>query len=597
MPAPLNKVERIKQEKDGLDVLADIYRYAETGYASIPEDDFDRFKWYGLYRQKPKTGHFMLRIKIPGGRLRAAQVRRLGEMTNRYARGFADITTRQDIQWHWLVIEDVPDVFRQLEEIGLTTTEACGDVVRNIVGCPVAGLDAAELIDATPVIDRLNRVFLGNKEFSNLPRKFKIAITGCPSDCAQSQIQDVGLTPARKRIDGRWATGFNVRAGGGLSSTPHVAPALDIFVDEDGAVEVCRIITEIFRDLGYREKRTHARLKFLVADWGPERFRAEIVRRAGHDFHRAGDESCVRWHGRDHVGVHRQKQPGLNYVGAIVPGGRLSGDDLIELARLAEAYGDGHVRLTVKQNFILTGVPDGRVERLLAEPLLRAFRPDAPAWVRDAVTCTGNQYCNLAVIETKQRILEYVRYLDEHAPMPDGERIRLHLTGCPNSCAQHHIADIGLQGAIAKVDGERVEAVDIYVGGGLGFLPADRAESPGAALIPPRRAGIGPHDGPAGAEPWTVDGEPVEMIRVDSPQVQGSSARYNRRIRRMVPADRAPALIANLTRAYLARRLPGESFQAFAWRHSDEELNAMLDGGGLPEARIERRAPEASVIR
>lgn len=543
-----NHIEAIKLEKDGLDVLPDIHWYARAGFAAITKDDMARFKWYGLYSQVPNDGHFMLRIKIPGGILRTEQLRVIAGVTADYGHGFGDITTRQDIQMHWLTIEQTPDTFQRLRAVGLTTTEACGDCVRNVTGCPVAGIDGGEMVDAYPVIKALNEFFLGNPEYSNLPRKFKIGVTGCQENCCQADMNDIGLTPAFRDLEGRPRVGFNVRVGGGLSTQPRFASDLDAFILPEEAVEVARAIVCIFRDQGYRDRRNRSRLKFLVEDWGIERFRAAVVAQLGRDLPGAGQENRA-WTGGHHMGVHRQKQDGFWYVGLTVPVGRITSAQILEVARLADTYGRGEIRLTGNQSLIVPWVADDRLTDLLAEPLLRELNPAPPQFERRVVTCTGKEFCNFGQVETKQRALRLARFLDRQFPDLQ-EPIRIHLTACPHSCAQYQIGDIALLGVRARINREIVDAMDISVGGGFGPQPT-----------------------------------------------------FATLLRRRVPDTEAEAALARLVRGWLDQRQPDESFRDWVHRGDVALLTTLLGGepagdtfgvGDAPVGKLATHPPRAN---
>src|SRR6266498_831331 len=370
----LNQIERWKLERHPLDVRqAVIDRYAAEGPQAIGAvaGEAERLKWVGLYPQRQGGDAFMLRIKIPGGRLRAEQARVIGEVADGLARGpapnpvfgqgFLDLTTRQDVQLHWIRIGDVPEIWRRLEAVGVTTIQACGDSARNVLCCPVSGLDADEVVDAYPVARAISDYFTGNREYANLPRKFKMSVSGCREDCAKAEINDIGLQPARL-ADG--TLGFNVLVGGGLSDGPRIASDIDVFVRADQAVELTRAVAQLFGELGDRENRWTSRMRYLVQELGPEGFREELERRAAFPLTPAG-ETLTRRHRGDHVGVHRQKQPGLNYVGLSVTVGRMPGRNLVEAARLADEHGSGELRLSTDQNLILAGVPEERLEGLL----------------------------------------------------------------------------------------------------------------------------------------------------------------------------------------------------------------------------------------
>jgi sulfite reductase (ferredoxin) len=460
-----NNAERIKREKDGLDVWADIERYARTGFETILPDDQDRFKWYGLYTQRPvEEGFFMLRVKVPNGIIGADQLETIGWLSQFYARSTGDITTRQGIQLHYVRIEDVPHIIEELHKVGLTTQEACGDVVRNVVGCPLAGIEGDEVLDAAPLVNRVVAQFIDNPDFSNLPRKFKISITGCSHQCAQHQINDIGLV-ATINQDGK--AGFDLWVGGGLGARPYMAIRLGVFVLESEAVEVVTRIVEIFRDHGYRDDRRKARLKFLVADWGAERFREELEARLGRRLDQHTQREVSDSQVRDHVGVGAQQQPGLNFLGVAVLRGRISGEQMTRVAGLARRYASGRIRLTNSQNLIVLDVPGENLELLNNELAALDLHSEASPFRRGTVSCTGTQFCKLAVVETKQRAEELIRYLE--STIPDfRDDIRISVTGCVNSCAQYQIADIGLVGVKGQENGEEVDFFQIHLGGHLG---------------------------------------------------------------------------------------------------------------------------------
>jgi ferredoxin-nitrite reductase len=465
-PSKLNKAEIMKLEKDGLDVIRTIIEeYATAGYDAITEDDMNRFKWAGVYQQKPNEGHFMMRVRINSGVLNNEQARALAEIAELYGRDLMDVTTRQAIQYHWLRIENMPDIFKRLEAVGLYSFEACGDCPRTIVGNPLQGIDKDELFDTTDLVNQVSSFFLLNRDFSNLPRKYKMSISTNVYNSAHAEINCLAFTPATKIIDGKEVIGFHAMVGGGLSAKPHLAKPLDIFVRPEEVLKVATAVTTIFRDFGYREKRHHARLKFLVADWGPEKFKEKLIELTG-ELPTRGDDKTIGWTAAYFDGIHPQKQAGLNYAGLNIPVGRLSGTEFKELARLADVYGDGHVRTTMSQNIILSGIPDAKVEALLQEKVLERLSPNPNLFMSRTISCTGNEFCNLAVVETKERARTVAAYLDANLELD--EEIRIHFIGCPNSCGQKHIADIGLQGALIKTPEGMVDAFDIAVGGILG---------------------------------------------------------------------------------------------------------------------------------
>jgi ferredoxin-nitrite reductase len=534
----LNQVEQWKLERHPLDVYQAVTdRYAAEGTAAIDTvpGETERLKWVGLYPQKQGGDAFMLRVKVPGGRLTAEQAEVIGAITDEHARGpapdpvwgdaYCDITTRQDIQLHWLKIGAVPGVWRRLEASGLTTVQACGDSARNVLCCPVSGLDADEVLDAYPVAAAISDYFTGNRDYANLPRKFKLSATGCREDCAQAEINDIGLWPARA---GDGTLGFNLLVGGGLSDGPRMASDIDVFVDNDPevAVEVFRAIAQTFGELGNRTNRGLSRMRYLVQELGPERFRAEVATRAAFPLAPAGEALTRRYRG-DHVGIHPQRQPGLVYAGLSVTVGRITGTDLAEAGRLAREYGDGQLRLATDQNLILTGIPEGRVDELLAEPLLARHSPNPGAFERGAVACTGSEFCRFAIVETKARAVEWARHLDTVLGGRDDEGIiRMHFSGCSASCAQPQIADVGFRGETAHTDGEIVEGVDIGLGGSLGT---------DAAFID-----------------WVEGAKPVGEV--------------------------PDALVAVVTR-YRDERRDGERFHEWARRTPNAELRATLNGG------------------
>lgn len=466
----LTRQEEIKQKKDGLDVLPDLYRYASLGFAAIPEEDFERFKWYGFYRQKPKnSGFFMLRTKIPGGRLNSKQAKVIADIVEKYARGFCDITTRQTIQMHWLRVEDVPDIFGRLNSVGMTTSGACGDDTRNVVGCPVAGVDKHELFDATEFNRAISDYMTYNRDFSNMPRKYKISVSGCHLHCAQPDINCLSFFGVIKKDGTR---GFGVKVGGGLAAAPHMAQVLPIFIplDVKQVIEVLQHISAIYRDEGYRDARTCARIKFLMADWGPAKFTAELEKRIGRKLEVGEDWLFPKDPETDHFGVQEQKQAGLHYVTISCLGGRISADKLRQIAELAEKYGDGQISNTNKQNIIILNVPKANLPALLKECDDRDLLYKGSEFRKGGVSCTGIEFCNLAVAETKNRLMLLVEQLEAMHPNFD-RKIRFHFSGCPSACGQHQIADIGFRGKTFNQDGVDMDGFDMFLGGGLG---ADR---------------------------------------------------------------------------------------------------------------------------
>lgn len=466
----MNKIELLKGEKDGLDIKEDIARYAELGWEAIPDEDIQRLKWYGLFLRNPTPGYFMIRVRIPGGRTTSVQIRTLAHLANTYGNGVLDLTTRQQFQLRNMRIEHVPEVFRQMEETGLCSLQTGMDNVRNIMTCPVAGLTAQEQLDATDLVKRLTEQLVGHRAYSNLPRKFNLAITGCLDNCLHLETQDLALVPAT--VDGEESaiTGFNLLAGGKLGSGGYrIATPLDVFVTPQEVVAVTGAILRVFRNHGCRESRTTARLAFLLEDWGEERFRLEVQREVGWELSRAGTDA--RKHSvNDHMGVYRQKQSGLNYVGLKIPVGRIQADDLQGIAGLADTYGTGELRLAANQAAIIPHVSDRVLGDLTEEPLLQRFVYNPTPVQKGLVSCVGSDYCNLAVIESKSRAVETAKRI-EALIGTEMKPITMHWSGCPAGCGNHLVADVGLLGKKIKVKGKIVEAVDIFVGGRSGPDP------------------------------------------------------------------------------------------------------------------------------
>lgn len=513
-----NKVEQVKKEKDGLDIFPDILRYSKLGYDSIPADDLSRMRWFGIYEQQPRNGHFMMRVKIPGGGINAKQWRTLGEISRDYGRGVADITTRQNVQFHWITIEVIPEIIRRLNSVGITTLGACGDIPRNIAGCPVAGVDPDEIYDCSAIIEEVNRFFVCNKDFSDLPRKFKITISGCRHQCHQPEINDIGISAVRKP-DGE--VGFEVRVGGGLSTQPRFSRKLNVCLKPEQIKDTCKAVAEIFRDYGYRERRNHARLKFLVDDWGPERFLDKMIEKLGWTPDSAVDSCSPKRVYADHIGIHSQKQHGLHWIGVAILTGRMTAEQMLRTAWIAEKYCDGTLRTTNQQNLLLPNITDDDLSEVKAELESVGLNWDVSKFRRSALSCTGTEFCNLAITETKLRLKEIIGYLEDKVDWD--EDIRINLNGCPNACGQHHIGDIGLQGALTVLNGVKCEAYDISLGGRL-----------------------------------------------------GSNAKFTRPIRRKVPAENVKYALENLLLAYRRERDEDDTFTDFIDRYSDDELGQFL---------------------
>ena len=539
------RTERLKKAKNPWEAFDEARRFAREGRASVaPEWASLYFKWWGVYTQGDGVGatggkggeglaseYFMMRVGIPNGILTSHQARTIGQLARKYARNLADITTRQNIQLHWLTIESLPEVVDALDAIGLSPKGACGDVVRNVTGCPLAGLAADELIDASPIAQGIAKLLIANPDFVNLPRKFKISATGCPDWCNYPEVNDVALTAVEREGE----VGFSLRVGGGLSKEPHLAERLDVFIQPEQALPVVKAVVEIFRDQqGLRESRDRARLKylFLRQGWTPESFLHELQNRLDFALLPGVEDNVPSGSLRDHAGIHPQKQPGLAYVGASVLRGRMTGEQLEAAAELAERFGSGNLRTTITQNLILVDVPYNKTAELARELGQIGLHVDGTVFWRGAVACTGTEFCKLAITETKAFTRWVVEEMEERLPEFDQE-LRLHVTGCSNGCGQHWIADIGMEGKKIKYEGEMTDAYYFCLGGAVG-----------------QHAGIA---------------RPVGY---------------------RCPAPLVPEAIERLLREYLDSRLRNENLRAWFARHSNEELRTFLAGQVL--AAVER---------
>ena len=374
----MNKIEQYKQEKDGLNVLHDLPKFVAEGWESIDDGDRERLKWLGVFLRRPTPGRLMMRVRMPNGLSNSEQFRALANISDGYGKGFLDITTREQVQLRWFGIENVPQIWARLERAGLTSMQTGMDNIRNVVGCPMAGLTPKELFDASPVVRELTNIFLGNKEFTNLPRKFNIAITGCLDRCTHTETQDIALTPAVREADGVEVEGFNIAVGGKVGSGGYrPATPLDVFVTPQEATQVCAAIILLFRDNGSREARNKSRLAFLVEEWGAARLRNELEAACGSPLPSAGRDAG-RGSQTSYTGIMPQAELGLNAVGLVVPVGRITATQLREAARLADTYGNGEIRITTSQNVIIPNVPEDDLSRLLAEPLLLELSADPP---------------------------------------------------------------------------------------------------------------------------------------------------------------------------------------------------------------------------
>ncbi|PYM97761.1 MAG: hypothetical protein DME08_09445, partial [Candidatus Rokuibacteriota bacterium] len=533
------RAERLKHATNPWEAIAEIRRFAREGYQSIPAPWLNTyFRWWGAYTQGDGIGavggksgegkavpYFMVRIRIPNGQLFSHQLRTIAGFAERSARGVADITVRENFQLHWVPIEDLPDLLENLTRAGLSTMGTCGDVTRNITGCPVAGVDADELVDASPLVQAATRMLNGNPDFYNLPRKYKITIAGCRAWCSYPEINDVGMTAIRHPQSGE--TGFSLRVAGGLSTNPHLAVRLNAFIRWNQALPVIRGITEIFRDSDVlRQDREKARLKFLFLQhgWTAERFQAELERRIGFALEPAVAEEPPDDVYRDHVGIHPQKQDGYVYAGAAVLRGRLTAEQMRAMADLAERYGTGELRTTTMQNLLILNVRRERAGELAREIEAAGLRVQGSPFWRGTIACTGTEFCKLALTETKGFARWLVEELEARMPGFD-QHLKIHVTGCPNSCGQHWIADLGIEGKKTKLEGTMVDAYYFCVGGG-----------------------VGKHQHTA---------RPVGY---------------------RAPATEVPDAIERLLRSYLRERQNGDTFRAFSARHTDEELRGLLAG-------------------
>ena len=466
----MNKIEALKAAKDGLDVWPDLLRYAaeDTPIEEIGEDELTRLKWYGVFHRPERPGTFMMRLRITGGALTSEQTRTIAAVAREHGGGTVDLTTRQNIQLRDLVLRDIPAVLEKLSNAGVHSLQTGMDNIRNFIGCPLAGIDGMELFDSTPLLHALAEAHqVAGKSMSNLPRKMNVSVAGCRDDCGHAQTQDIGFVPATADLEGRRIAGFNVLVGGALGGTsPRLATPLDVFLRPEEVVPFFLALVAVYRDNGPRDVRTKARLKWLIAEWSEEKLRQAVEERMEIALRRAGIDERLQIAG-DHLGIHPQRKVGMNYVGLHVPVGRITADDLEELARVAETYGAGELRLTVDQNVVLPHVPDSALSALLAEPLLETLRPNPPAVWRSLVACTGNDYCHFSLIDTKKHAFDLATDLERKGiQVPKGTRI--HVSGCVHACGKHHVGDIGLQGSNIRLGGRVEEAADVYVGGKLG---------------------------------------------------------------------------------------------------------------------------------
>src|SRR5438105_36752 len=475
-----NPVERLQQQKSPLGILGELPALVAAGYEQIAEEDVVRLKWWGVYHDKPKIGTFMLAIKTPAGRATPAQLRTIGERRRGFGRNSGELSTRQNVQLHYLGLAALPEVLSQLEAVGLTTAGACGDAVRNITGCPVSGVDGEELFDARPVVEEAAAFFYGHPDYSDLPRKHKITISACAHGCNAPEINCIALVGVLR--DGE--PGFAVTVGGGLSSVPRLARDLGVFVRPDEALPVLRALLDAWReDLTYRVSRVKARMKFMVDDYGADGMRRAVEERLGYalpDYELAPPGPVS-----DHLGVHPQSEPGLVYVGVPVHLGLVSGEQLVALAALSD-----EVRITRQQNFVLTGVPEARLDETLGRLAEIGFPLELDSARGSSIACTGEPHCNFSVTETKTRLDSLLQTLEARFGTALAG-LKLHLDGCPHACAHHWVGDLGFQGTTVRDEaGKRRQAYDVFLRGGLG--PDAAIARPGFRRVPteePGRAG------------------------------------------------------------------------------------------------------------
>lgn len=525
------KAERLKREKNPWEALEEIRRFARLGRGSVPDEwTAMYFKWWGIYTQGDGRGalgeatpFFMLRVGLPNGFVTSKQLSVIGRLAQKYARDRVAITVRQSLQFHWVTVESIPEILDTLLSVGLTSKGSSGDVLRGVTGCPLAGCLPDEIVDASPLAAEISRTLAANSEFYNLPRKIKVSVTGCPVWCSHPEINDVGLTAVRRGDE----VGYSIRVGGGLSREPHLAVRLNAFIQQSQAVEVVRSIMQLFRQQdSLRERRERARIKhlFLKQGWTGERFLSELERILGYRLDPAVPETIPAETHREHLGIHPQKQTGLDFVGAMVAGGELTGDQVLAVAELAEQCGSGQIRLTPGQNLIVPNVP-----RALSSAVAKTLESiglavEASLFRQGVVSCTGPAYCKMGIAETKSFSKHLVAELERR--MPDfTTRLKINVTGCGNGCAHHHLSDIGLEGRKIKQNGQTRDGFAFRIGGAV-----------------------------------------------------GRDAALSRTVGYQCADEAVPVAIERLLRGYLAGRREAEDLHAFLTRNSDEELRALLSG-------------------
>lgn len=525
------KAERLKREKNPWEALEEIRRFARLGRGSVPDEwTAMYFKWWGIYTQGDGRGalgeatpFFMLRVGLPNGFVTSKQLSVIGRLAQKYARDRVAITVRQSLQFHWVTVESIPEILDTLLSVGLTSKGSSGDVLRGVTGCPLAGCLPDEIVDASPLAAEISRTLAANSEFYNLPRKIKVSVTGCPVWCSHPEINDVGLTAVRRGDE----VGYSIRVGGGLSREPHLAVRLNAFIQQSQAVEVVRSIMQLFRQQdSLRERRERARIKhlFLKQGWTGERFLSELERILGYRLDPAVPETIPAETHREHLGIHPQKQTGLDFVGAMVAGGELTGDQLLAVAELAEQSGSGQIRLTPGQNLIVPNVPRALSSAVAKTLEAIGLAVEASLFRQGVVSCTGPAYCKMGIAETKSFSKHLVAELERR--MPDfTTRLKINVTGCGNGCAHHHLSDIGLEGRKIKQNGQALDGFAFRIGGAV-----------------------------------------------------GRDAALSRTVGYQCADEAVPVAIERLLRGYLAGRREAEDLHAFLTRNSDEELRALLSG-------------------
>ncbi|MEP6814262.1 MAG: nitrite/sulfite reductase [Marmoricola sp.] len=482
---PLNANEQSKKDDNPLNVRDRIINvYSHRGFDAIdPADLRGRFRWMGIYTQRRpgldggKTGalepeelddkFFMMRVRSDGALLGPEQLRTLGGISTDFARDTADITDRQNIQYHWIDIKDVPEIWQRLEAVGLSTLEACGDSPRGFLGSPVAGVAKDEIIDGTPALAEIKRRYIGDPEYSNLPRKFKTSVSGHPSLDGAPEINDVAFVGTEHPEHG---PGFDLWVGGALSTNPMLSKKMGVWIPLDEVADAWEAVVSVFRDYGYRRLRSRARLKFLIADWGIEKFRevleAEYLGRNLLD----GPSPEAGVGNSDHIGVHEQRD-GKFYIGLAPIVGRVNGGVITSLGDLVERYGAAGARLTSYQKVVVIGVDEEFVEPMVEELRQIGLEARPSNWRQSTMACTGIEFCKLAIVETKQRAIDLVAELERRFPDLDTP-ITVNVNGCPNACARTQVADIGLKGQLVlDEDGNQVEGFQVHLGGGIGLNP------------------------------------------------------------------------------------------------------------------------------